>query len=90
MDSAMKRVALNHIRGGGTPRLTSIFVGPREPTIPAGIACLLRGVGIGAEYMLATGQKFTVAQVDQHLAGQNLKPDVRASIKASLAQVGLL
>ena len=62
----------------------------RTGKIPDGINSFLMQHGLNADAMFAAGQKFTVAQVDQHFATRDAAPADRMSVKSCLRQLNLL
>ncbi len=58
--------------------------------IPPGVNGFLAGFGIDASAMYAARQKFTVAQVDAHLAGRNITTADRMAVKNCLHLLGVL
>ncbi len=97
----MKRVSLDcrcdtpkscrcHVNASGSPRYSPGYISEPASTIPTGINGFLQHHGINAGAMFAKRQRFSVEQIDRHLAGRNLKPADRAAVKSSLTQIGLL
>jgi hypothetical protein len=85
---------IDYIRGAST-RYTSVFdVGERpkatSETVPPAIASLLARHGVTLPDTMGSARKFSVAEIDNHLARRNTTLADRMLVKDGLRQLGLI
>jgi hypothetical protein len=87
----MRTKAFDHL-SGGVERAGIFNAGTKQPErkIPPGVSGWLQQYGLSVDSMYASGNRFTVNQLDSFFATRDVSTSDRMSIKSTLAQFNLL